>query len=124
MRLMLGLWLLMMIVIINAYTGVLTSLMVVPKLKPIPQSLQELAEMKEYKVTIQKNQILADAFLVCLKYNILHSYIIYFLLYLYNHHHFSFCRMLLLGHTRFWAILSVRILISFSRNFHKPSKMC
>jgi len=61
---MVGLWLLMMVVIINAYTGVLTSLMAVPKLKSIPQSLEELAEMKEYKVTIQKNQILADAFLV------------------------------------------------------------
>ena len=53
-----------MAVVINAYTGVLTSLMAVPKLKSIPQSLEELAEMKEYKVTIQKNQILADAFLV------------------------------------------------------------
>jgi len=61
---MLGLWLLMMVVIINSYTSVLTSLMAVPKLKPIPQSLEDLAEMKEYKVTIQKNQILAEAFLV------------------------------------------------------------
>jgi len=67
---MLGLWLLMMVVVINAYTGVLTSLMSVPKLKSIPQSLKELAEMKEYKPTIQKNQILAEAFLVNNLYSI------------------------------------------------------
>ena len=38
--------------------------MAAPKLKPIPQSLEELAALKDYKVTIQKSQLLADAFLV------------------------------------------------------------
>jgi len=102
LRLMLGLWLLMMIVIINAYTGVLTSLMVAPTLKPIPQSLQELAEMKEYKVTIQKNQILADAFLVYFKYNTFNKVLVYITISCKNNHrHFSFFRMLLLGRIRF-----------------------
>ncbi len=61
---MLGLWLLMMVVLANSYTGVLTSYMAAPKLKPSPQSLEELAALKDYKVTIQKSQLLADAFLV------------------------------------------------------------
>ncbi len=61
---MLGLWLLMMVVLINSYTSVLTSYMTVPKLKHIPQTLEELAEMKEYRVTMLKNMLLAETFLV------------------------------------------------------------
>ena len=68
LRIVLGFWLLMMIVLINAYTGVLTSLLTVPKLKPIPQSLEELAAMKDYRVTINKNHLLAIAFLVNILY--------------------------------------------------------
>jgi len=36
----------------------------VPKLKPIPQSLEELAAKKEYKVTVMKESFLAKQFLV------------------------------------------------------------
>jgi len=62
---MLGLWLLVMVVVINAYTGTLTSQMTAPKLKPIPQSLEELAYMKkEYQITIMDNYFLAYSFLV------------------------------------------------------------
>lgn len=68
LRIVLGFWLLMMIVLINAYTGVLTSLLTVPKLKPIPQSLEDLAAMKDYRVTINKNHLLAIAFLVHIFY--------------------------------------------------------
>lgn len=65
LRIMLGLWLLMMVVLINAYTGTLTSHITAPKLKPIPQSLEELANRKsEYQITIMENYLLADYFLV------------------------------------------------------------
>jgi len=65
-----GLWLLMMIVLVNSYTGVLTAYMAIPKLNSIPQTLEELATSKEYKVSVQKNQLLADAFLVFIIYSI------------------------------------------------------
>ena len=43
----------MMVVLINSYTGTLTSHMTVPKWKPIPQSLEELADMnKDYQMAI------------------------------------------------------------------------
>jgi len=61
---MLAFWLLMMVVLINAYTGNLTSHLTIPKLEPIPQSLNELADMKDYKVTIAEGHILAKSFLV------------------------------------------------------------
>ncbi len=64
LHIVLGIWFLMMVVLINAYTGVLTSYMTVPKLKPIPQSLEQLATMKEYKVTVIKDSVLANSFLV------------------------------------------------------------
>ncbi len=55
----------MMIVLMNAYTGVLTSYLAVSKFKPIPQSLEQLAEMMdEYHVTVMKNNVLANDFLV------------------------------------------------------------
>jgi len=57
-----------MVVLINSYTGVLTSMMTVPKLESIPQSLEELAARREYKVTVMKESFLAKAFLVILLY--------------------------------------------------------
>ncbi len=63
-RFMMGIWLLLMVALINSYTGVLTSMMAVSKLKPIPQSLEELAAKKEYKVTVMKESFLAKQFLV------------------------------------------------------------
>ena len=64
LRIFLGIWFLMMVVLINAYAGVLTSYMTVPKLKPIPQSLEQLAAMKEYKVSVIKDHFLTNSFLV------------------------------------------------------------
>jgi len=54
----------MMVVLANAYTGTLTSNLTVPKLEPIPQSLEDLANMKQYQVAIVNNHILATTFLV------------------------------------------------------------
>ena len=65
---MMGIWLLLMVVLINSYTGVLTSRMTVPKLDSIPQSLEELAARREYKVTVMKESFLAKAFLVIFFY--------------------------------------------------------
>jgi len=42
--------------------------MTVPKLESIPQSLEELAARREYKVTVMKESFLAKAFLVILLY--------------------------------------------------------
>ena len=65
LRILLGCWLLMVVVLINAYNGTLTSHMTVPKLKPIPESLEALTKMnKDYKITIKDSDFPADSFLV------------------------------------------------------------
>ena len=61
LRLMLGLWLLMTVVLANLYMSTVTSFMTVVKLKPIPNSLEELtdsfdAKAQECLVTFQKGQ--------------------------------------------------------------------
>lgn len=57
-RIMLGFWLLMMIVMVNLYGSTLTSYLTVAKLKPIPTSLEELADNianQKCLLTIQKD---------------------------------------------------------------------
>lgn len=113
LRIMLGFWLLMMIVLINAYTGTLTSQMTAPKFKPIPQSLEELAYMKkEYQITIMDNYFLANSFLVpffiiSLK---LYANSIIFLFEYRGHHQ---------GRTRYLETLCVNIQNSFLKNTQK-----
>ena len=58
---MLGLWLLMTVVLANLYMSTVTSFMTVVKLKPIPNSLEELTDSfdgkaQECLVTFQKGQ--------------------------------------------------------------------
>jgi len=58
---MLGLWLLMTVVLANLYMSTVTSFMTVVKLKPIPNSLEELTNMyddqgQECLITTQKGQ--------------------------------------------------------------------
>ncbi len=53
-----------MVVLINAYSGVLTSLLTAPRLKPIAKTLQEVAESQELQVTVEKNNIFSRSFLV------------------------------------------------------------
>jgi len=60
LRLMLGLWLLMMVILANLYMSTITSFMTVVKLEPIPNSLEELTfnydeSGKECLVTMQKD---------------------------------------------------------------------
>jgi ionotropic glutamate receptor len=56
-KLLTGIWLLSMVVLVNAYSGVLTSLLTVPKLKPIARTLKDVADNKELKVTVEKNGV-------------------------------------------------------------------
>ncbi len=42
--------------------------MTIPKFETIPQSLEELAANKEYKVTVMKESYMARTFLVRLKF--------------------------------------------------------
>ena len=46
-RLVLGFWLLMTVVLINAYTSTLTSFLTVVKLEPIPDTLEEMVAYYE-----------------------------------------------------------------------------
>ena len=63
-RLMLALWLLSMVVLINAYIGTYTANMAVPKLERTIDTLEELAASKKFKMTIEKNSDLSYKVLV------------------------------------------------------------
>jgi len=55
-----------MVVLINAYSGVLTSLLTAPRLKPIVQTLKQVAESQELRVTCEKDAYMSRIFLVLL----------------------------------------------------------
>lgn len=65
LRLLAGTWCLMALVLTNSYAGCLRSFMTVPKMKPVPQSLEELALSTDFTVTVEKGAVIADSFLVC-----------------------------------------------------------
>lgn len=65
-RLMLGLWCLTMVVLVNAYTGTLMSYLTVPKLKPIVNTLAELADRHDTQMTVNFELGKARMFLVLL----------------------------------------------------------
>ncbi len=52
LRLVAGLWCLTMVVPVNAYTGTLMSYLTVPKLRPIVNTLEELAASSETRMTV------------------------------------------------------------------------
>jgi hypothetical protein len=54
----------MAVVLINSYTGNLTSYLSVPKLNPIPNSFDELAMSSDYKLSIQANSVLMKSITV------------------------------------------------------------
>ncbi len=68
LRLMLGLWLLMTVVLVNLYMSTLTSYLTVVKLKPIPNSLEDLVYNYEHKgqclLTMQKGSHILSKFYV------------------------------------------------------------
>jgi len=55
-----------MVVLINAYSSVLTSLLTAPRLKPIAITLKDVAESQELRVTVEKNHFFSRLFLVLL----------------------------------------------------------
>jgi len=59
-----AIWLLSLVVLQNGYTGVLTSLMSVPKLDPIFNTLEEVIADGRYRITDQKNSVMTNQFLV------------------------------------------------------------
>jgi len=70
-KILTGIWLLSMVVLINAYSGVLTSLLTTPKLKPIATTLRDVAESKELRVSVEKQSYFSLLLLV-------HLLILYF----------------------------------------------
>ena len=63
-RVFLGFWCLMMLILINYYSSNLTSHMTVIKLTPVINSLEELATSKKVKLTIEINSALANRLMV------------------------------------------------------------
>ncbi len=53
-----------MIVLINAYFGVMTSLLTVPKLESIVSTVEEVAKSDVLRLTVEKNVFWSDIFLV------------------------------------------------------------
>jgi len=53
-KILIGFWLISMVVLINAYAGVMTALLTAPKLEPIANTLEE-AVMQNRLVTIETN---------------------------------------------------------------------
>ena len=64
LRIMLTVWCLMCVIIVNAYTGNLTSYLAVPSVKPIPNSFEELAARKDLQIIVEDNVQLAEDILV------------------------------------------------------------
>lgn len=65
MRIVAGFWCLVAIVLVNAYQGTLTSFLAIPKLSPVPQSLEELvASGKKYKLVAEINSATTEAYYV------------------------------------------------------------
>ena len=61
-----GVWCLMFVVITNSYTGNLTSDLAVPALKPIPNSLEELALNDDISLIVDDKSTVAEMILVIL----------------------------------------------------------
>ncbi len=63
-KILVGIWLLCMVVLVLAYTGVLTSLLTVPKLEPIVTTVDELVDDGKLRITLEKNIQMSREFLV------------------------------------------------------------
>lgn len=67
LRLAIAGWCLGVFVILNAYSGTLLSAMIVPKVEPVPKSLEDIAfgrPNNKLKIITEKNQLLSRYFLV------------------------------------------------------------
>lgn len=59
-----------MVVLINGYLGVFTSMLTSPKLEPILFTMKEVAESGKSRVTIEKNSAFSTQLLVYYYYHI------------------------------------------------------
>ena len=66
LKVLTGVWCLMFVVITNSYTGNLTSDLAVPALKPIPNSLEELALNDDISLIVDDKSTVAEMILVIL----------------------------------------------------------
>ena len=64
LRIVISAWLLSMVVLINAYAGVLTSFLTVPKLEKVVDTLEQVVEGGKFRVTAEKGTLLTHTFLV------------------------------------------------------------
>ena len=62
--LLLGTWGLMMTIVYNAYTTTITSFLTIPRLKPLPDNLEELAKEPSFKLTLEWDHLKTQTFLV------------------------------------------------------------
>lgn len=64
LRIAISAWLIPMVVVIYAYTGVLTSLLTTVKLEPTVDTFDHVVTNGRYKVTIEKHVVFEEEFLV------------------------------------------------------------
>ena len=62
--LLLGTWGLMMTVLANAYTTTIISFLTIPRLKPLPNTYEELAKEPKFQLTLEWDHIKTQTILV------------------------------------------------------------
>ena len=68
-RILVAVWCLMALILVNSYTGNLISYLTVPRMKPVVNSFEELANSQETKLTIEAKNILSENILVNFNFN-------------------------------------------------------
>ena len=63
-RLASGAWCLAALVLVNAYASTLISFLAVPKLLPIPNTLEDLGQRTDLKVLVEFNTVASQSILV------------------------------------------------------------
>lgn len=66
LRIVVACWAICMIVVVNAYVGVLTAILASPKLEKTVDTLEELANSRRFRLTIEDSSSMALQFLVIL----------------------------------------------------------
>ena len=66
-RVLAGVWVLCAMVLVNSYTGIVTSSLTTPKMKPSIDSFEDLVASKETGIVLRSNTPMLVQILVCLK---------------------------------------------------------
>lgn len=53
-----------MVVVVYAYTGVLTAYLTLPKLEPTVDTFEQLASSRRFRITVEKDTLLANQIMV------------------------------------------------------------